>query len=58
MDKKTLTEFNICLSLASCFSNLNEVFKQNGLDIKLKVESYITSNTFGENHDTVLPLKK
>ena len=50
MNKKTKTEFDICLSLVTCFSKLNEVFKENGLDIKLNVKSHIIPDNFSENH--------
>jgi hypothetical protein len=56
--EKFQTEFDICLSLNNCFLTLNRVFKQNGLDIKLKVESYIIPDTLEESHDRVIPLKQ
>lgn len=57
MNKKTKTEFDICLSLVTCFSKLNKVFKESGLDIKLYVESHIIPDNFEENHDKELHLK-
>lgn len=41
MNKKFKLEFDICTTLVVCFSKLNKVFEENGLDIKLKVESRI-----------------
>lgn len=60
MDKKLKTEFDICLSLATCFSKLNEVFKENGLDIQLKVQSHIIPDNLykEENHDREIPLRQ
>ena len=60
MNKKLTTEFDICLSLAVCFDNLNRVFKDNGLDIKLKVESRIIPDSHHkeENLDIDTPLRQ
>ena len=40
-NKKLKTVFDISLALAVCFDKLNKVFEDNGLDIKLKVESCV-----------------
>lgn len=60
MNKKLSTEFDICLSLTRCFYELNRIFKNNGLDIKLKVESHIIPDNLHEeeNHDRDIPLRQ
>jgi hypothetical protein len=60
LSKKIETEFNICLSLARCFSELNKIFKDSGLDIKLKIESHIIPDNLHkeENHDREIPLRQ
>jgi hypothetical protein len=60
MDKKLSTEFDICISLTRCFDELNRVFKNNGLDVKLKVESHIIPDNLykEENLDREIPLRQ
>lgn len=57
MNNKQKTEFDICLSLATCFFKLNTIFKENDLDIELNIKSHIIPDNLVENHDIELPSK-
>lgn len=56
INKNLKTEFSIVLALDPCFRQLNDIFKENNINIELKLISGILHST-SENHDSEIPLK-